>query len=382
MADAQVAAAPEGSNKVMLACYVAMFTLWGLAQVVLIPVPVNLISMSTIIIYVGAHRSLRLRDKAHPDNAESETLSKEDAMKFPLVGSATLFGLYMLFKLLDKDMVNLVLSVYFSGMGALTLAGTFDPLVHVVVKSETLYGRKFNLPWVGEVDLTFTPSGLVSLAFGLAFGAVYFQTKHWTMNNILGISFCVQALERISLGSYKIGAILLVGLFFYDIFWVFGTEVMVTVAKSFDGPIKLVFPRKFGNPLADPPIKAEFSMLGLGDIVIPGLFVALLLRYDAHSAGASPALRDLAAFAKPFFHTNIVAYVLGLVATMVVMYQFDAAQPALLYLVPACLVASLVPALARKEFGALLAYSEEDEEKAEEKADGKPVAGADAKKTK
>jgi minor histocompatibility antigen H13 len=29
-------------------------------------------------------------------------------------------------------------------------------------------------------------------------------------------------------------------LFFYDIFWVFGTEVMVTVAKNLDGPIKLL----------------------------------------------------------------------------------------------------------------------------------------------
>ena len=33
------------------------------------------------------------------------------------------------------------------------------------------------------------------------------------------------------------------GLFFYDIFWVFFTPVMVTVAKSFDAPIKLLFPR-------------------------------------------------------------------------------------------------------------------------------------------
>jgi hypothetical protein len=29
------------------------------------------------------------------------------------------------------------------------------------------------------------------------------------------------------------------GLFVYDIFWVFFTPVMVTVAKSFDAPIKV-----------------------------------------------------------------------------------------------------------------------------------------------
>jgi minor histocompatibility antigen H13 len=64
------------------------------------------------------------------------------------------------------------------------------------------------------------------------------------------------------------------GLFFYDIFWVYGTDVMITVAKSIDAPIKLMFPY---NLLEVPP---KFSMLGLGDIVIPGIFVALALKYD------------------------------------------------------------------------------------------------------
>ena len=67
---------------------------------------------------------------------------------------------------------------------------------------------------------------------------------------------------------------LLIFLFFYDIFFVFGTDVMLTVAKSIDAPIKLLFQK---NLKATPP---EFSLLGLGDIVIPGIFIALCLRYD------------------------------------------------------------------------------------------------------
>ena len=47
-------------------------------------------------------------------------------------------------------------------------------------------------------------------------------------------------------------------------------------AKSFDAPIKLLFPRA----LEEGTKAAPFSMLGLGDIVIPGIFVALVLRYD------------------------------------------------------------------------------------------------------
>ena len=50
----------------------------------------------------------------------------------------------------------------------------------------------------------------------------------------------------------------------------------VSVAKSFDAPAKLLFPR--AGDLVDG--KQPFSMLGLGDIVIPGVFVALILRYD------------------------------------------------------------------------------------------------------
>lgn len=67
---------------------------------------------------------------------------------------------------------------------------------------------------------------------------------------------------------------LLVLLFFYDIFFVFGTDVMLTVAKNIDAPIKLLFPKDWS---AEEP---KFSLLGLGDIVLPGLFIAMCLRYD------------------------------------------------------------------------------------------------------
>ena len=153
------------------------------------------------------------------------------------------------------------------------------------------------------------------------------------------------------------------GLFFYDIFWVFGTDVMVTVAKSLDGPIKLLFPRA----LATATTKAEFSLLGLGDIVIPGLFVALLLRLDAVKSGImkvkGAAKRiEYESFPKPFFTVNVISYALGLVTTVGVMYFFNAAQPALLYLVPACIGGSLAVGAARSELSELFAYDEEEKE--------------------
>ena len=40
---------------------------------------------------------------------------------------------------------------------------------------------------------------------------------------------------------------LLALLFFYDIFFVFGTDVMLTVAKGIDAPIKLQFPKDYSG---------------------------------------------------------------------------------------------------------------------------------------
>lgn len=51
---------------------------------------------------------------------------------------------------------------------------------------------------------------------------------------------------------------------------------------------------------------------------------------------------------QPFFHACLVAYVCGLGATVAVMFYFEAAQPALFYLVPACLGAACGTALCRK----------------------------------
>lgn len=102
--------------------------------------------------------------------------------------------------------------------------------------------------------------------------------------------------------------------------------------------------------------------------MIPGIFVALLLRYDAHRANATSSEQS---FPKPFFHVNLLFYILGLVATVAVMFIFNAAQPALLYLVPACLGSALVTALVRGEFKELLAYSEEEDEEEDSDKDDK-----------
>merc|ERR1719322_2118356 len=184
----------------------------------------------------------------------------------------------------------------------------------------------------------------------------YFFTKHWVANNLIGLAFAVGGIELLKLSGTKTGAILLIGLFFYDIFWVFGTNVMVTVVKSFEAPIKLVFPQDLlENGLA----AQNMAMLGLGDIVIPGIFVALLLRYD----------QSLKRNSNFYFYTTFIAYILGLCGTIVVMHVFKHAQPALLYLVPACLGAPIFMALIRGDIKSMFNYADHPEEEEDEKKD-------------
>ena len=61
-------------------------------------------------------------------------------------------------------------------------------------------------------------------------------------NNLLASSLALKAIGSIRVESFAIACALLVGLFFYDVFWVFGTVVTMTVATKVEAPIKFLFP--------------------------------------------------------------------------------------------------------------------------------------------
>ncbi|CAD6206512.1 unnamed protein product [Miscanthus lutarioriparius] len=260
---------------------------------------VNVVLTACLTVYVGCYRSVK-------PTPPSETMSKEHAMRFPLVGSAMLLSLFLLFKFLSKDLVNAVLTAYFFILGIVALA-IFMDIEASISPSEIDLLQDFNYNGCHALSVEFTKSQIVASIPGFFFCLWYASKKHWLANNVLGLAFCIQGIEMLSLGSFKTGAILLGGLFVYDIFWVFFTPVMVSVAKSFDAPIKLLF------PTAD--AARPFSMLGLGDIVIPGIFVALALRFDV-----SRGIKNR------YFNSAFLGYAVGMTVTIIVMNWFQAAQ--------------------------------------------------------
>lgn len=168
--------------------------------------------------------------------------------------------------------------------------------------------------------------------------------KSALLTDILALSFSYNALSLLKIDSFKTGCVLLSGLFLYDIYWVFGTEVvswdfrvrkwtahaskkMLTVATSLDVPIKLLWPKSVVFTSG-----RGYTMLGLGDVVIPGTFIALALRYDHARFLKSASSSSEGTFSKPYFCATLAAYAAGLVTTMAVMHVFGKGQPALLYL--------------------------------------------------
>ncbi|CAK5268630.1 unnamed protein product [Mycena citricolor] len=347
----------------------------------------GLLLSASATIYVGAHASLPSprkhkgssqdidhdqEDDGGDEEESEERLSSADAWLFPIMGSCVLVGLYLVIKhwcrvesqcskhssdtftqLYSQSYVGLLrwtvgearwrsypeLAVVFKQRQVLSASqtepssqfssGSASP-VHAPVKTKSQFS-------VSPL-LTFKVPSLLLLPFSAAPSLLYILRPDRTalLTNLLGIAFAQNAIALLKLDGFRTGCILLSALFFYDIWWVFGTRVMVEVATNLDVPIKLIMPKA---------AQGGYTMLGLGDIVIPGVFIALCLRFDHHRAERPVS----STFSRPYFLANLFAYISGLVTTMIVMHAFGKAQPALLYLSPACIGAFLLTAAFRNE---------------------------------
>ncbi|XP_070825026.1 minor histocompatibility antigen H13 isoform X2 [Chaetodon trifascialis] len=314
----------------------------------------SLVFMALLPIFFGALRSVTC-SKSKNASDMPETITGRDAARFPIIASCTLFGLYLFFKVFSQEYINLLLSVYFFGLGVLALSHTMSPLMSRVFP-ESFPNKQYQLLFTqgsGEskeeiVNYEFDTKNLVCLLISSVVGVWYLLKKHWIANNLFGLAFALNGVELLHLNNVSTGCILLGGLFVYDVFWVFGTNVMVTVAKSFEAPIKLVFPQD----LLEKGLEASnFAMLGLGDVVIPGIFIALLLRFDV----------SLKKNSRTYFYSSFLAYIFGLGLTIFVMHTFKHAQPALLYLVPACIGFPVIVALFKGELTEMFSYESSEE---------------------
>ncbi|KAK0668503.1 signal peptide peptidase-domain-containing protein [Cercophora samala] len=249
---------------------------------------------------------------------------------------------------------------------------------------------------------------LLGYMFSIPFAAAYHYLGWNILSNIMSAGMCYATFLLLSPTSFGIGTMVLWGLFVYDIVMVFYTPYMITVATKLDAPIKLVFENN-----------KSVSMLGLGDIVVPGMLMGLALRFDLHQFyqkqiklepvelvsetlaedGTKSTTTEIqerrvkapfidprgqwgnrlwctkfgrlfpvkeassvwaaTAFPKPYFYASMVGYTAGMLVTLTMLLVFRHGQPALLYLVPGVTGVLWLTALARGELKDMWGYTED-----------------------
>ena len=247
--------------------------------------------------------------------------------------------------------------------------------------------------------------------------------RPWWLTNLFGFSFCYNVLQQLSPTTFWTGSLVLTSLFFYDIYFVFYTPVMIEVARKLDIPIKLLIPKFPDSNQSDK--EPALTLLGLGDIVLPGIMLGLALRFDLYmhylrkqtysrssteneqdnimdqsektsmvtkaeyvtATGGwgerfwldSEALKHEGGyFLKPYFTAGMVGYVVGMLVTGTVMYIANHGQPALLYLVPSVLGSLWTTGAVKGELVHMWAYTEGEETEAGKK---KKIPNSDDKLT-
>merc|ERR1719423_602319 len=95
--------------------------------------------MALIPIYLGSFRSVETQ-KAQKENHEKtgerpETMTRKDAMMFPIIASCALFGLYIFFHIFSKEYINLLLSFYFLVLGIFALSHMMSPVILKLIPS-------------------------------------------------------------------------------------------------------------------------------------------------------------------------------------------------------------------------------------------------------
>ncbi|XP_065889893.1 signal peptide peptidase-like 3 [Dysidea avara] len=313
----------------------------------------------SVLLIIHASRRVVLLEKEEKNSAEYSvhTLSCRDVTCFPIAGSFSLLLFFYCF-----DSIQYVFTLCVSVVS--TVAGYTLFMPYTTMLCQPFEEQRKHIGHCGH--LLGGEATAVFIAVLLTFSWLY--TGHWLLLDVLGVSLCVMMLQFFRLPNLRLSAILLCVLVIYDVFWVFfsssvfESNVMVAVAtKVADNPVAMVADKLNlpGAAKTRPPLSipgklifpssihsGHFSMLGLGDIILPGLLLCFAMRYD-HAVMRATMATDrisLACSKWSYFQISICGYALGLIFAAVAAEMFSSPQPALLYLVPCTLIPFVVKA--------------------------------------
>ena len=156
--------------------------------------------MAPLLVWIGCQRALIEHSKS-PEESQVEVVTQKDALKFPLLGSCVLFGLYIVVKLIDKAYIDALISAYFALLGAGGLFQCVQAPLTELLGLGALSRRQVSIDWQKwkrrearepiEFSYSWFDGVLLACTSGLALW--YSWSKLWWLNNLLGSAFAVQA---------------------------------------------------------------------------------------------------------------------------------------------------------------------------------------------
>lgn len=248
-------------------------------------------------------------------------------------------GLLLLFYFRSKLIYAIFIIFIIGGVQGLLacslgLCETLCPLS--ITRSEMTIPCLEKVPTLGVI--LFFPCSALSLWWYFARN----QSYSWILQDMMGISLLFLIQKTVRLPNIKVSSILLVLAFIYDIFWVFispyifTSSVMVTVATGGGTgeqiPMLLRLPR-FGDDFPE-----VYSLLGFGDIALPGMLISYLLRFDYMNRSSQSLSSTKSNWFSSYFFISLIGYFVGFIFTeLALILMSGRGQPALLYLVPCTL---------------------------------------------
>eukprot|EP01127_Copromyxa_protea_P020901 TRINITY_DN7047_c0_g1_i1.p1 TRINITY_DN7047_c0_g1~~TRINITY_DN7047_c0_g1_i1.p1 ORF type:complete len:201 (-),score=25.83 TRINITY_DN7047_c0_g1_i1:393-938(-) len=143
---------------------------------------------------------------------EEATISLRMALLFPVTSSILLLAFFYFFSLFSA--IVLLFSLSYAVVSIHYVLSTLAVMVHFTQKLVWV-------PYFGKV----TVIDIISISLALLISFSWILTGSPLLNDVIAMSTCIVALSFMHLPNIKVASFLLLALFFYDIFWVFYSEV-------------------------------------------------------------------------------------------------------------------------------------------------------------
>lgn len=230
----------------------------------------------------------------------------------------------------------------------------------------------------------------LTYGFSLFLCIFWFITENWLVTNLLAFCMCVSGISLIKIGRFQVVLAVAIGFLIYDVWWVFlspkvfGKSVMVEAATGMSNHVPAMFTipktlsekstlidmgiysplytlgrgnndsnkidkirlvnipiyiEKYFSKIKDVSLllrRSSESLIGAGDIVIPGIVLDFFLRFDIMNYNLN--------IKSNLFIFAFGGYFVGVALSWIMVNVMQKGQPALLWIFPSVLIPTTIRA--------------------------------------